>query len=84
MVNSAKALLTSEKTKVNTHNSIIADFDEKFVTTGRFSIEGGFSALVLQLNKNKPSEVFAKRYLADAKSFLNQVEQFRKLELTNV
>ena len=84
MVNSAKALLTAEKTKVNTHNSIIADFDEKFVTTGRFSIEGGFSALVLQLNKNEPSEVFAKRYLADAKSFLNQVENFRKLELTNV
>ncbi|WP_027077364.1 HEPN domain-containing protein [Maribacter antarcticus] len=83
MVNSAKALLTAEKTKVNTHNSIIADFDEKFVATGRFTIEGGFEALVLQLNKNEPSEGFAKRYLADAKSFLNQVEKFRKLELTN-
>lgn len=84
MVNSAKALLTAEKTKVNTHSSIIADFDEKFVTTGRFSIEGGFSALVLQLNKNEPSEEFANRYLADAKSFLSKVENFRKLELTNV
>ena len=30
MVNSAKALLTAEKTKVNTHASIIKDFDEKF------------------------------------------------------
>jgi len=81
MVNSVKALLTAEKTKVNTHNSIIADFDEKFVLTGRFSIEGGFSAMVLQLNKNEPSEEFAKRYLTDAKSFLNQVENFRKSEL---
>jgi sulfite reductase (ferredoxin) len=83
MVNSAKALLTAEKTKVNTHNSIIADFDEKFVATGRFTIEGGFEALVLQLNKNEPSEGFAKRYLVDTKSFLNQVKKFRKLELTN-
>lgn len=84
MVNSAKALLTAEKTKVNTHNSIIADFDEKFVVTGRFEIAEGFSALVLQLNKNEPSEDFAKRYLADATSFLNQVGQFRKSELESV
>lgn len=81
MVNTAKALLTAEKTKVNTHNSIIADFDEKFVRTGRFSIEGGFSVLVLQLNKNEPSEVFAKNYLEDAKAFLKTVELYRNQEL---
>ena len=84
MINSAKALLTSEKTKVNTHTSIIKDFDEKFVQTGRFDIKGGFEQLVLQLNKNEPTETFAKSYLADSKSYLNQVEEFRKLELESV
>src|SRR6056297_1627666 len=81
MVNSAKALLTAEKTKVNTHSSIIKDFDEKFVATGRFTIAGGFEALVLQLNKNEPTAAFAASYLKDAKVYLSQVEGFRKLEL---
>ncbi|MGB3152827.1 MAG: nitrite/sulfite reductase [Maribacter sp.] len=84
MVNTAKALLTEEKSKVNTHNSIIKDFDEKFVAAGRLNIEGGFEGLVLQLNKNEPTETFAKSYLADAKSFLSQVEEFRAIELETV
>lgn len=83
MVNSAKAILTSEKVKVNTHNSIIKDFQEKFVETGRLSVEGGFDNKVLQINKNKPTEVFANSYLEDAKSFLERVSEFRKLELTH-
>lgn len=81
MVNSAKALLTAEKTKVNTHNSIISDFDEKFVGTGRFQINGGFTELVLQLNKKEPTKSFAKSYLEDAKGFLKQVQTFRTKEL---
>ena len=81
MVNSAKALLTAEKTKTNTHASIIKDFDEKFVAAGRISVAGGFQELVLQLNKNEPTKAFAKSYLEDAKTFLQKVEVFRKLEL---
>lgn len=81
MINSAKALLTAEKTKVNTHASIIKDFDEKFVANERFKIDEGFEKLVLQLNKNEPTAGFAKTYLANAKAFLIQVEDFRKLEL---
>ena len=81
MVNTAKALLTAEKTKTNTHNSIIKDFDEKFVKEGRLKLDGGFESLVLQLNKNEPTEAFANSYLEDAKTFLKQVEAYRKLEL---
>ncbi len=84
MVNSAKALLTAEKTKTNTHSSIIKDFDEKFVIAGRIAIVGGFEELVLQLNKNEPTEAFAKSYLEDAKAFLRKVEAFRQLELAYV
>ncbi|WP_419212466.1 HEPN domain-containing protein [Maribacter sp. X9] len=81
MVNSAKALLTSENTKVNTHNSIIKDFDEKFVADGRIAVAGGFENLVLQLNKKEPTEAFAASYIADAKVFLETVEKFRQQEL---
>lgn len=84
MVNSAKALLTAEKTKTNTHASIIADFDERFVASGRIDLGIGFENVVLQLNKNEPTKDFAKSYLEDAKVFLEKVEAFRKLELEHV
>ena len=80
MVNSAKAMLTSEKAKVNTHARIIKDFDEKF-GDGRISVTGGFENMVLQLNKNEPSEAFAASYLKEAKTFLESVEKFRQQEL---
>ncbi|WP_047247605.1 HEPN domain-containing protein [Maribacter thermophilus] len=81
MVNSAKAMLTSEKAKVNTHALIIKDFDEKFVADGRISVTGGFENMVLQLNKNEPSEAFAASYLKEAKTFLESIEKFRQQEL---
>jgi sulfite reductase (ferredoxin) len=95
MVNSAKALLTAEKTKTNTHASIIKDFDEHFVHTGKIKLnvinppsEGArgrtFEELVLQLNKNEPSEDFAKSYLTDAKDILASLREFRKLELQEI
>tara|TARA_R110002049_G_scaffold90301_10_gene226502 strand:+ start:17149 stop:19239 length:2091 start_codon:yes stop_codon:yes gene_type:complete len=83
MVNTAKALLTAENTKVNTHISIIKDFDELFVASGKFKLEQGFEKMVLQLNQNAPTEAFAKAYLKDASEFLGNVEIYRKLELTN-
>lgn len=84
MVNSAKALLTAENVKVNTHSGIIKDFDEKFVASGRIDLGKGFEELVLQLNQKEPSEAFAKNYLEDAKGFLKAVEKLRKLELAEV
>lgn len=84
MVNSAKAMLTSENTKVNTHVSIIKDFDEKFVTDGRIAVAGGFEHMVLQLNKKEPSKAFAESYLKDAKLFLETVAKFRQQELAEV
>lgn len=81
MVNSAKAMLTAENTKVNTHVSIIKDFDEKFVADGRIAVAGGFEKLVLQLNQNEPTKEFAQSYIKDAKEFLETVEKFRQQEL---
>ena len=81
MVNTAKALLTSEKTKTNTHNSIIKDFDTYFVANSRIVLKRSFEDLVLQLNKNEPEETFAKNYLANAEEFLEKVEAYRKQDL---
>ena len=81
IVNSAKALLTAEKVKVNTHASIIRDFDKLYVEEGKIAFEGGIGEVALQLNKNEPSEAFAKSYLEDAKTVLQKLETFRKLEL---
>ena len=81
IVNSAKALLTAEKVKTNTHASIIKDFDALYVETGKIDFEGGFDKIALQLNKNEPSEAFAKSYLEDAKAVLQKLETFRKMEL---
>lgn len=81
IVNAAKALLTSEKVKVNTHVAIVKDFDQYYVQTGKVAFEGGFENLALQLNNNVPSEAFAKSYLQDAKLVLQRLEAYRKLEL---
>jgi len=69
---------------VNTHVSIIKDFDEKFVADGRIVVAGGFENMVLQLNKNKPTKAFAESYLSDAKLFLETVAKFRQQELAEV
>ena len=74
-------MLTAENTKVNTHVSIIKDFDEKFVADGRIAVAGGFEKLVLQLNQNEPTKEFAQSYIKDAKEFLETVEKFRQQEL---
>ena len=84
MVNSAKALLTAEKVKTNTHASMIKDFDKLYVETGKIAFEGGFDKVALQLNKNEPSKAFAKSYLEDAKTVLQRLETFRKMELEYV
>ena len=90
MVNSAKALLTAEKIKTNTHVGIIKDFDTLFIQSGKIGSSSfwgtergvaGFKNLVLQLNTNPPSESFAKAYLQDAKQVLTTLESYRKLEL---
>ncbi|WP_350285079.1 HEPN domain-containing protein [uncultured Croceitalea sp.] len=81
IVNSAKALLTAEKTKTNTHARIIKDFDRLFVATGKVQLETSFESIALQLNKNKPSEAFAQSYLKNAKQVLTTLEAHRKLEL---
>lgn len=74
----AKALLLSKDIKCNTHSGIIKDFDEAYVKEGQFQLATDFATQVLQINKNEPSELFAKAYLGQGAAFVQQVIDVRK------
>ncbi|MDN5204511.1 HEPN domain-containing protein [Fulvivirgaceae bacterium BMA10] len=74
----AKALLLSKDVNCNTHIGIIRDFDIHFYQTGEIQLDQNFESLTLQINKNDPTEAFAKAYLAQAEDFLQKVKEIRK------
>ncbi|MEO5910683.1 MAG: nitrite reductase [Pelobium sp.] len=74
LVSGAKALLLDKGVNQSTQTGVIKAFDEHFAP--EFYIES-FTDLVLQINKNEPSQEFAESYLAQANDFLNQVKAFR-------
>ncbi|MEM6698859.1 MAG: nitrite reductase, partial [Bacteroidota bacterium] len=81
----AKAMLLSEDVKCNTHKKILSDFQAHFIETGNFALTSDFPEQVLRINKNEPSEAFAKEYIADAAIFIEKVIATRttQLESTN-
>ncbi|MDO3693541.1 HEPN domain-containing protein [Wenyingzhuangia sp. chi5] len=81
MVHTAKAILTAEGTKTNTHNKIISDFNEIFVQGGKIDLGTDFESFVYQINQNAQSTEFAKSYIADADKFYNLVDAYRAAEL---
>lgn len=83
LVNSAKALLLAENKKTNTHARIISQFDEEFVVSGKVQLEGTFTDLIYQLQKNAPTRDFAVDYIKNAEQFLKKVQEFRAIEVEN-
>ncbi|WP_139959956.1 nitrite/sulfite reductase [Flavicella sediminum] len=81
IVNTAKALLTAEGKKTNTHNKIITDFNEVFVASDRIKLGSDFESFVYQINQNEPTEAFATYYLGEADKFYTLVEEYRASEL---
>lgn len=77
-ISSAKALLLDKNINASTQIGIIKEFDTQYVEKGEFALNGTFNDLVLQINKNEPSEEFATAYLAAASSFLNNVKAKRE------
>ncbi len=84
IINAAKALLISENRKTNTHAGIIRDFDTYFVATHLINVSSSFSTFVQQINQNKPSKIFALKYLDAAKLFVKKIEAYREVELKSV
>ncbi|UOB18850.1 HEPN domain-containing protein [Abyssalbus ytuae] len=83
VINTAKALLLSEKKRTNTHAGIIQQFDEVFISEGKIELPTSFADFVYQINKNQPSAAFASKYLSEAESFYKQICIYRKKEVTN-
>ena len=79
LVNTAKAMLLAENKKTNTHASIIAQFDEFFVASGKIELNTTFSELIYQINKNTPNKEFCSQYINDSENLLKKVQIFRAL-----
>ena len=77
-ISSAKALLLDKNINSSTQTGIIREFDAHYINTGEIKINGSFNDLVLQINKNQPSEGFAKSYIKEAADFLDAVKVKRE------
>jgi sulfite reductase (ferredoxin) len=95
-VTGAKALLVAKGVPTNTQYGIIRDFDEHFGAefgfdtqkasvgfepTDAYQSEGSFKQLVFSINKNEPTEEFARYFVAEAAKFLAQVNDIRQTQL---
>jgi sulfite reductase (ferredoxin) len=77
-VSAAKALLLDKAVNSSTQIGVIREFDKNYVETGEFSFPGTFNDLVLQINKNEPTEAFATAYLADVEAFYSSIQRKRE------
>lgn len=83
-ISAAKGLLLDKQIHVNTHHTLISDFDKHFIEIGLIKIGSSYKELVLQINKNEPSKEFAESYFSQAQAFLNQVKLFRESQLSEL
>lgn len=83
MVSAAKSLLLDKSVNSSTQVGVIREFDNHYVETGEFNFGQSFSDLVLQINKNEPSEAFANAYHEQAAQFLNDIKVKRAAVLAN-
>lgn len=81
MVNAAKAILTSESINTNSYANIISSFDEHLTGAGKVNLSQSFSDIVYQMKANEPSEQFANKYLADARTVFEQINAYRAKEV---
>ncbi len=83
-VNGAKAVLLAENQKTNHQAGIIDLFDTVFIETKKIELSSSLKELVYQINKNEPSEAFAKKYIQEAALFFQTIETYRAKYLANV
>ncbi|MEX1382287.1 nitrite reductase [Lutibacter sp.] len=81
IVNTAKALLTSEGKKTNTHVGIISQFDDFFGKEIDLGVP--FSTFIYQIKNNEPTVEFAQKYLNEAQLFYKKVNEFRTKTVRN-
>ena len=81
-VNTAKALLLDKGINSSTQIGILREFDANYVETGEVILPSTFNELVLQINKNEPSEEFAITYLNQATEFYKEMKAKREALFT--
>lgn len=79
LVSAAKSLLLDKGINSSTQIGVIREFDAQYVANGEFAFEPSFQEIALQINKNEPSQAFAKSYLAVAQQFLTQIKAKREV-----
>ncbi|MNR52941.1 hypothetical protein D3C85_1728700 [compost metagenome] len=76
-------MLLSENQKTNNHAGIVDLFDTVFVESAKIGLPTTFKELVYQINKNEPTEAFAKQYIEEGIAFFAIIEKYRAQELAN-
>lgn len=77
-INTAKALLLTQDVKPSTQYQVMNEFQKLFIEGNLMDIGSNFREYVLRINKNEPSEEFARRFLADSSAFLDNAYEWRK------
>lgn len=82
LVVGAKGILLGEDISCNTHKKIISDFQKQIVESGRIELGYNFEVKALSINKEEPSEQFAKSIFSDAQAFLKLIIDYRNRALS--
>lgn len=81
-ITGARAGLMSRDVPTNTQHGIVSDFDKTFLGEPDFhQTEGEFKTLVFSINKEEPSEAFARRFIAQAEAFLQAIQAYREAQI---
>ena len=81
-ITGAKAALMSRDVPTNTQHGIVSDFDRTFAGELDFhQAEGDFKTLVFSINKQEPSEAFARQFIAEAEAFLPAIQAYREAQI---
>ena len=86
-ITGARAALMSRDVPTNTQHGIVSDFDKTFAggpshgETDFHAAEGEFKTLVFSINKQEPSETFARQFVAQADHFLQAVQAYRETQI---
>lgn len=85
-ITGAKALLIGEGIATNTQYGMAKEFDENYASVFYPDVAEGqkpFSETVFSINKNEPTEEFARDFVAKAEQFLAQVKAYRQDQLAD-
>jgi sulfite reductase (ferredoxin) len=82
-VNTAKAMLLDKGVNSSTQIGILREFDAHYVDTAEVSLGSSFNELVLQINKNEPTEEFAISYLNQATEFYKVMKAKREAQFAS-